>query len=119
MDKGFRQKKPIPIPIMMAIIAVVIAIAGAGAIYAYVEYDDVSDRIARAERLSDEGSHTEAIELLEETRRRWLVSSLGVKEAEIIYELREAMVRDHHQDIYLRSVDKLEATEWDDAITLL
>ncbi len=104
---------------MMAIIAVVIAIAGAGAIYAYVEYDDVSDRIARAERLSDEGSHTEAIELLEETRRRWLVSSLGVKEAEIIYELREAMVRDHHQDIYLRSVDKLEATEWDDAITLL
>lgn len=104
---------------MMAIIAVVIAIAGAGAIFAYVEYDDVSDRIARAERLSDEGSHTEAIELLEETRRSWLVRSQGVKETEIIYALRDSTVRKHHREIYVRSLDKLEATEWNDAITLL
>ena len=89
------------------------------ATYAYVQDKDVSDRIARAERLSGEGSHTEAIELLEETRRSWLVSSFGVKEAEIVYELHDARVRKHHQDIYVRSVDKMVATEWNDAITLL
>ena len=88
--------------------------------YAYFEYDDVLDRIARAERLSDEGTHNEAIELLEETRRSWLVSSLlGVKGAEIENALQDAKVRKEHQDIYVRSVDKLEATEWNDAIAFL
>ena len=119
MDKDVRQKGSIPTPILMPIVAGFVAIIGVGATYAYVEHDDVSDRIAQAERLSDEGSHTEAIELLEKTRRSWLVSSLGVKGNEIANALQEALVRKHHQDIYVRSVDKLEATEWNDAITFL
>ena len=119
MDKAFRQNGPIRKPILITVIALVIAIVGAGAIYAYVEYDNVSDKIARAQRLSDEGSHTEAIGLLDETRRSWLVRSQGVKDAEIISALRESKVRKQHRDLYVRSLDKLEATEWNDAIILL
>jgi len=119
MDMRFRQKGFIQIPIIIAIVVGIAVIGGAGAAYAYVEHKDVSDRIARAERLSDEGSHYEAIELLEQTQSRWLVRSLGVKEAEIKNALQDANLRKQHQDIYLRSLDKLEATDWDDAITLL
>ena len=119
MDKGFLQKGSIQIPSLIAIVVGVTAIGGAGATYTYVEHEDVSDNIARAERLSDEGSHTEAIELLEETRRSWLVSSLGVKGADIVHELQDAKVRQHYQGIYVRSVDKMAAAEWNDAITFL
>ena len=103
----------------MAIVVGVVVIGGAGATYAYAEHKDVSDKIAQAERLSDGGSHSEAIDVLELTRQSWLVDSLGVKETAIINELQEARVRKQHQDIYLQSLDKLEATEWNNAITVL
>jgi len=118
MGPRFHQKGLIQIPILIAIVVGVATIGGTGAAYAYVE-SNVSTKIARAERLSDEGSHSEAIELLEQTRSRWLVSSLGVKRSEIGDALEEAKVRKQHQDVYLRSLDKLEATGWNDAITLL
>ena len=119
MDMRFRQKGVIHIAVVMAMAAGVIGISGAGAAYAYVEHKDVSDRIARAERLSDAGSHSEAIDLLEQTRISWLVDTIGVKRAEISSDLQEAKVRKQHQDIFLRSLDKLEATDWNVAITLL
>ena len=56
-EQEFSPKRFIQISILTAIVVGVATIGGTGAAYAYVENNNVSDRIARARRLSDEGSH--------------------------------------------------------------
>ncbi len=105
-------------PVLAAIVAALVVLGGFGVAYAYAD-NDISDKIARAQYLSNEGNHTEAIKLLEVTQRSWPVDSIGVKEAALIKELEQARLRKQHQEIYLQALDKLKATEADDGITLL
>ena len=118
MKKGHQQGF-IEIRLLIVMVAGLVVIGGSGAAYAYEEHRAISNKVAQAERLSDVGSHSDAIELLELAQQSWLVDSLGVKETEIKNELEEAELRKQHQAIYLKSLGKLEATDWNDAITLL
>ena len=63
-----RQQGFIKISTLIAIMAGFVVIGGAGATYVYAEHRDISDRITQAERLSDEGSHSDAIDLRLPTR---------------------------------------------------
>ena len=117
--KNSHQQGLIEIRLLIVMVAGLIVIGGSGAAYAYEEHRAISNKVAQAARLSDVGSHSDAIELLELAQQSWLVDSLGVKKAEIKNELEEAELRKQHQAIYLKSLGKLEATDWNDAITLL
>lgn len=110
-----KQEGFVQIPFLIAIVIGVVVTSGVGV--TFVEYKNISNKIAQSDQLSAEENYNAAIEVLNLTKKSWIVNTLGVKSDLIKNDLDEAKTRHEHHVIYQKALDQLGKKELEEAIT--
>jgi hypothetical protein len=118
--KGTTQKKGIIRRILVpwTIIAVLMLGLGVGG-YSLIEYRNVTDYLARSERLSDKEDYTGASNSLKFAGRSWLVKLLGIKLSDIKLLSTEIKTRSEDQRIYQDGMEIGNKGDWEEGIARL
>ena len=112
--KGVIRRISVP----WAIVAVLILGVGVG-VYSLIEYRNVTDHLARSDRLSDKEEYTGASNSLKFAGRSWVVKVLGIKLSNIKLLSTEIKTRSEDQLIYQDGMEIGNKGDWEEGIARL
>ena len=113
-QKGIIRRISVP----WTIVAVLILGGGVG-VYSLIEYRNVTDHLARSERLSDKEEYTGASNSIKFAGRSWAVKVLGIKLSNIKLLSTEIKTRSEDQLIYQDGMEIGNKGDWEEGIARL